>query len=139
MFRSFFAQRAASFQEKERLKVNKKKMKSLGLEAGPDIGKLTSGLSIKIKGKIISPEELTKKEFFIAIIKGFLEDEPNLKEFIKGYRKSKGYAMWKEEVLDKEIEEGGKDMEGFAPLEAACTLSSPSWLCRSSLISMRKK
>jgi hypothetical protein len=58
-------------------------------------------------------EELTKKEFFLAIIKGFLEDEPNLKEFLKAYRKSKGYAMWKEEVLDKEIEDGKIEMRKF--------------------------
>jgi hypothetical protein len=58
-------------------------------------------------------EELTKKEFFIAIIKGFLEDEPNLKEFLKAYRKSKGYAQWKEEVLDKEIEDGKIEMRKF--------------------------
>jgi hypothetical protein len=58
-------------------------------------------------------EELTKKEFFIAIINGFLEDEPNLKEFLKAYRKSKGYAQWKEEVLDKEIEDGKIEMRKF--------------------------
>lgn len=58
-------------------------------------------------------EEMTKKEFFIAIIKGFLEDEPNLKQFLKGYRKVKGYAGWKEEVLDKEIEEGKIEMRKF--------------------------
>ena len=58
-------------------------------------------------------EELTKKEFFIAIIKGFLEDEPNLRAFLKEYRKSKGYAQWKEEVLDKEIEEGKIEMRKF--------------------------
>jgi hypothetical protein len=58
-------------------------------------------------------EELTKKEFFLAIIKGFLEDEPNLKEFLKAYRKSKGYAQWKEEVLDKEIEDGKIEMRKF--------------------------
>jgi hypothetical protein len=58
-------------------------------------------------------EELTKKEFFIAIIKGFLEDEPNLKQFLKAYRKTKGYAQWKEEVLDKEIEDGKIEMRKF--------------------------
>ena len=58
-------------------------------------------------------EELTKKEFFIAIIKCFLEDEPNLREFIKAYRKSKGYAQWKEEVLDSEIEDGKVEMQKF--------------------------
>lgn len=59
-------------------------------------------------------EEMTKKEFFIAIIKGFLEDEPNLREFLKAYRKSKGYAQWKEEVLDKEIEDGKIEMRKFS-------------------------
>lgn len=59
-------------------------------------------------------EEMTKKEFFIAIIKGFLEDEPNLRAFLKEYRKSKGYAQWKEEVLDKEIEEGKIEMRKFS-------------------------
>ena len=58
-------------------------------------------------------EEMTKKEFFIAIIKGFLEDEPNLKTFLKAYRKTKGYAKWKEEVLDKEIEDGKVEMRKF--------------------------
>jgi hypothetical protein len=58
-------------------------------------------------------EELTKKEFFIAIIKGFLDDEPNLRLFLKAYRKGKGYAMWKEEVLDKEIEAGKVEMRKF--------------------------
>jgi len=58
-------------------------------------------------------EELTKKEFFIAIIKAFLEDEPNIRAFLKEYRKSKGYAMWKEEVLDKEIEDGKLEMQKF--------------------------
>jgi hypothetical protein len=58
-------------------------------------------------------EELTKKEFFIAIIKGFLEDEPNLKQFLKTYRKSKGYAQWKEEVLDNEVEDGKVELRKF--------------------------
>jgi hypothetical protein len=58
-------------------------------------------------------EELTKKEFFIAIIKGFLDDEPNLRLFLKAYRKSKGYAIWKEEVLDKEIEDAKIEMRKF--------------------------
>jgi hypothetical protein len=58
-------------------------------------------------------EEMTKKEFFIAVINAFLEDEPNMRAFLKAYRKSKGYAQWKEEVLDREIEEGKIEMEKF--------------------------
>ena len=58
-------------------------------------------------------EEMTKKEFFVAIIRGFLEDEPNLRAFLKQHRKTKGYAQWKEEVLDKEIEDGKIEMRKF--------------------------
>lgn len=58
-------------------------------------------------------EELTRKEFFTSIITAFLDDEPNIRAFLKAYRKSKGYAQWKEEVLDNEVEDGKIEMQKF--------------------------
>jgi hypothetical protein len=58
-------------------------------------------------------EEMTKKEFFNTIIKAYIDDEPNVRAFLKQYRKSQGYAQWKEELLDREIEQGKIEMEKF--------------------------
>lgn len=55
-------------------------------------------------------EEITKKEFFTAILSAYLNDDPAFMEFIKKYKQSKGYPKWKQEILDREIEEG-KELE----------------------------
>jgi ribonuclease Z len=47
------------FQEKDKRKVNKAKMKKLNIKEGPLIGKLVDGKSIKIGKKTIKPDDLT--------------------------------------------------------------------------------
>lgn len=50
-----------TFQEKSSKKANKEKMKELGLEATPKIGKLKQGEEIEWQGKKISPEEVIEE------------------------------------------------------------------------------
>ena len=51
-----------SFVEKDKLKIDKKKMKKLKLKQGPLIGELKRGKSIKYNGKIIKPKDLAYVE-----------------------------------------------------------------------------
>jgi ribonuclease Z len=53
---------AYSFIEKEKIKIDKDKMKKLKLEASPLMKELKQGKTIEIKGKKISPKDLIYKE-----------------------------------------------------------------------------
>lgn len=48
-----------SFSEKDTRKINLEKAKKLGLSEGPSLGKLQKGESVKLKDKIIHPEEVS--------------------------------------------------------------------------------
>ncbi len=48
------------FKEEEKVKANKEKMKELGLEASPKIGKLKNGETIEHDGEKIKPEEIVE-------------------------------------------------------------------------------
>jgi ribonuclease Z len=50
---------AYSFVEKDIRKINMAKAKKLGLEEGPEMGKIQTGKSITINGKKISPEDIS--------------------------------------------------------------------------------
>lgn len=58
-------------------------------------------------------EEMKKKEFFLAIINGFLNDDPDLRVFLKRHRKAKGYGARKESILDKEIKAANLDIHTY--------------------------
>lgn len=61
--------------------------------------------------------ELTKREFFNAVVNAFLNDEDHFKQFIKEYQSRNGYAKRKQFVLEEEIKDGKETMERFGLLD----------------------
>jgi len=53
---------AYSFVEKDRVKIDKEKMKKLGLKSSPALRELKKGVSIKVKNKVITPESVLYTE-----------------------------------------------------------------------------
>lgn len=53
---------AYSFVEKDKIKINKSKMKKLGIKSSPLLKELKNGKPIKINGKMINPKTLTYTE-----------------------------------------------------------------------------
>jgi ribonuclease Z len=52
---------AYSFREKDKLRINKEKLKKLGIENSPELKKLKQGKDIKINGKKINHKDLTEQ------------------------------------------------------------------------------
>lgn len=89
-------------------------------EQKPQQGKMTFMVSFETVDDLyarlmikLRNEEMTKREFFTGIINAYLQDEKNIREFLREYRKGKGYAKWKEELLDKEAEDAKVEMRKF--------------------------
>jgi metal-responsive CopG/Arc/MetJ family transcriptional regulator len=76
---------------------------------------LTDDLFVRFTLKL-RHESVSRNEFFRELVHAFIEDEENLQKFIRKYKLGEfvtRHSQTKQNIIDKEIEHGEKNMEQF--------------------------